>query len=34
MADRIGALGGTLEITSTPGTGTTVTARIPTSGGY
>jgi signal transduction histidine kinase len=29
MADRIAALGGTLEICSTPGQGTTVTGRIP-----
>ncbi|MCA1726885.1 MAG: sensor histidine kinase [Actinobacteria bacterium] len=29
MGDRIDALGGTLEITSSPGTGTTVTGRIP-----
>jgi signal transduction histidine kinase len=30
MADRIGALGGSLEVTSTTGAGTTVAARIPT----
>jgi signal transduction histidine kinase len=29
MADRIGALGGTLTVTSSPGDGTTVTATIP-----
>lgn len=29
MADRVGALGGALTVESAPGTGTTVTARIP-----
>jgi signal transduction histidine kinase len=29
MADRLGAIGGTLEITSTPGNGTSVGGRIP-----
>jgi signal transduction histidine kinase len=29
MTDRIGALGGTLEIKSAPGTGTTITGTIP-----
>jgi len=29
MADRIAALGGTLELRSSPGVGTTVTGRIP-----
>jgi signal transduction histidine kinase len=32
MADRMAALGGTLEICSTPGQGTTVTGRIPVPG--
>jgi signal transduction histidine kinase len=31
MADRVEAIGGTLEIRSTPGTGTSVTGRIPTT---
>ena len=31
MADRLSALGGTLEITSQPGEGTTVTGRLPIS---
>ena len=31
MADRLSALGGTLEITSAPGQGTRVTARVPTA---
>ena len=29
MADRVEALGGTLSIVSSPGSGTTVTGRIP-----
>ena len=29
MADRIDAIGGTLEVRSEPGTGTTVTGRVP-----
>jgi signal transduction histidine kinase len=29
MADRVEALGGTLSIVSEPGSGTTVTGRIP-----
>jgi signal transduction histidine kinase len=29
MADRLDALGGTIEVTSSPGGGTTVTGRIP-----
>jgi signal transduction histidine kinase len=29
MADRVEALGGSLEVRSEPGTGTTVTGRIP-----
>jgi signal transduction histidine kinase len=29
MTDRIGALGGTLHIQSTPGAGTTITGSIP-----
>ena len=31
MADRVEAIGGVLEIRSTPGRGTSVTGRIPTS---
>jgi signal transduction histidine kinase len=31
LADRVGALGGRLEVTSPPGAGTTLTARIPLS---
>jgi len=31
MADRLGALGGTIGITSTPGHGTRLTGRIPTA---
>jgi signal transduction histidine kinase len=31
MADRLAALGGTLEVTSAPGRGTTVSGRIPVS---
>jgi signal transduction histidine kinase len=33
MADRLEALGGTLEIRSAPGEGTTVIGRVPTGGG-
>jgi signal transduction histidine kinase len=29
MADRLAALGGELDIRSAPGTGTTVTGRLP-----
>jgi signal transduction histidine kinase len=29
MADRLDALGGTIEVSSTPGSGTTVWARLP-----
>jgi signal transduction histidine kinase len=29
MADRLDAIGGTLEVASTPGLGTTVTGRLP-----
>jgi signal transduction histidine kinase len=29
MADRLDAIGGTLEVRSQPGTGTTVTGRVP-----
>jgi signal transduction histidine kinase len=29
MADRLDAIGGTLEVTSTPGRGTTVIGRLP-----
>ena len=32
MQDRIGALGGTVEIRSAPGSGTTVSGRVPTRG--
>ncbi|HEX2025539.1 MAG TPA: sensor histidine kinase, partial [Actinomycetota bacterium] len=31
MTDRVEALGGTVEVTSSPGAGTTVTGRIPVS---
>ena len=31
MADRLDALGGSLEVRSTPGQGTTVTGRVPQS---
>ena len=34
MADRMAALGGTLEISSVPGQGTTVTGRIPVPGSH
>jgi signal transduction histidine kinase len=33
MADRLEALGGTIEIVSSPGSGTTITGRIPLSAG-
>jgi signal transduction histidine kinase len=33
MADRVEAVGGSLEVTSTPGRGTTITGRIPVAGG-
>jgi signal transduction histidine kinase len=29
MTDRVGALGGTLEVRSTPGAGTTVAGTVP-----
>ena len=29
MADRLGAFGGTIEVISTPGAGTTITGTIP-----
>jgi signal transduction histidine kinase len=32
MADRLGAFGGTVEVTSTPGDGTTIAGRIPLPG--
>ncbi|WP_103381962.1 GAF domain-containing sensor histidine kinase [Pseudonocardia dioxanivorans] len=32
MADRLGAIGGTLELSSAPGRGTTVSGRVPLSG--
>jgi signal transduction histidine kinase len=32
MADRVEALGGTIEVASTPGVGTTITGSIPVSG--
>ena len=32
MADRLDAIGGTLEVRSEPGVGTSVTGRIPVSG--
>jgi signal transduction histidine kinase len=32
MSDRIGAVSGELEITSTPGRGTTIRATVPDSG--
>jgi signal transduction histidine kinase len=31
MADRLGALGGSIDITSAPGHGTQVTGRVPTA---
>jgi len=31
MTDRLGALGGTLHVTSTPGHGTTVSGTVPLS---
>lgn len=31
IADRLGALGGSLEVASTPGAGTSVTGTVPTS---
>jgi len=31
MRDRMDALGGTLEVRSAPGTGTTVSGQVPTS---
>ena len=31
MADRLSALGGSLEVTSAPGHGTTVTGHLPVS---
>jgi signal transduction histidine kinase len=31
MADRLAALGGTLEVRSTPGGGTTVVGNVPVS---
>jgi signal transduction histidine kinase len=31
MADRLGALGGTTDITSAPGHGTRLTGRVPTA---
>jgi glucose-6-phosphate-specific signal transduction histidine kinase len=33
LTDRVSALGGTLEVESAPGNGTTVRARIPVTGG-
>lgn len=33
MADRVEALGGLLEVRSAPGSGTTVTGRVPVGGG-
>jgi signal transduction histidine kinase len=33
MADRLDAIGGTLDVTSAPGSGTTVTGRVPVDGG-
>lgn len=32
MADRLDAVGGELDVTSAPGTGTTVLGRVPTTG--
>jgi chemotaxis protein histidine kinase CheA len=31
MADRLDALGGTLQVRSAPGEGTAVTGRVPTA---
>ena len=31
LADRLAALGGELTVTSTPGAGTTIVARLPTT---
>jgi signal transduction histidine kinase len=31
MADRLGALGGTIDITSAPSHGTRLTGRVPTA---
>jgi signal transduction histidine kinase len=33
MADRLDAIGGTLDVTSAQGTGTTVTGRVPVDEG-
>jgi signal transduction histidine kinase len=33
MADRLDAIGGTFDVTSAPGSGTTVTGRVPIEGG-
>ena len=33
IADRLAAIGGSLEVVSAPGDGTTVTGRIPVEGG-
>jgi two-component system, NarL family, sensor kinase len=33
MADRLAALGGRLQIRSTPGQGTTITAQLPVASG-
>jgi signal transduction histidine kinase len=32
MKDRVGAIGGTVDVRSAPGEGTTVSGRIPVSG--
>jgi signal transduction histidine kinase len=32
MADRLDAVGGDLDVTSAPGTGTTVVRRVPIAG--
>ena len=32
MADRLDAIGGTLDVASTPGSGTTVSGRVPVEG--
>ena len=34
MADRLGAVGGTLEIRSTPGGGTEISGRVPVGGAH